>query len=171
MGQEFFINSSKLEDEVRKLLPSQGGAGAGFDLSASTTIIPIVDLTETAEGTGLREDLQSAFSFSDTTAFSITNATNTSIITNTGYYRIIGTSLMYSNNTSNLNLFDGATSKNLINFGFPLAVAQIQTVPFDFLVFLGAGDSLRGTATSANSIISGSFKQIASIDGTLTTPS
>ena len=55
MGQEYFINSQQLESQVRKLLPSQGGIGAGIDLSASTQIIPIVDLTESAEGSSLRQ--------------------------------------------------------------------------------------------------------------------
>ena len=50
VGSEYFINSQELENKVRNLLPSQGGAGAGFDLSASTQIIPIIDLTESAEG-------------------------------------------------------------------------------------------------------------------------
>jgi len=49
VGQEFFINSATLEAKVRELLPSQGGAGAGFDLSASTQIIPVINLTESAE--------------------------------------------------------------------------------------------------------------------------
>jgi hypothetical protein len=32
MGQEYFINSQQLESQVRKLLPSQGGIGAGNNL-------------------------------------------------------------------------------------------------------------------------------------------
>ena len=31
VGSEYFINSQELEDKVRDLLPSQGGAGAGFN--------------------------------------------------------------------------------------------------------------------------------------------
>ena len=62
MGQEYFINSQTLETKVRQLLPSQGGAGAGFDLSASTQIIPVIDVTESAEGSVLRADLQTALS-------------------------------------------------------------------------------------------------------------
>ena len=54
MAQEFFINSETLETKVRQLLPSQGGAGAGFDLSATTQIVPIIDLTESAEGSNIR---------------------------------------------------------------------------------------------------------------------
>ena len=61
MGQEFFINSQELESKVRQLLPSQGGAGAGFDLSASTQIVPIIDLTESAEGSNVRADFELPF--------------------------------------------------------------------------------------------------------------
>ena len=69
MGQEYFINSQELEDKIRQLLPSQGGAGAGFDLSASTQIIPVIDVTESAEGSDVRADLQTALSFNSSTAF------------------------------------------------------------------------------------------------------
>ena len=48
MGQEFVIKSQQIEDKINQLLPSQGGFQAGVDFSASTTVIPIVDLTETA---------------------------------------------------------------------------------------------------------------------------
>ena len=58
MAQEFFINSQALEDKIRKVLPSQGGAGAGFDLSASTQIIPVIDLSDSSETSSLRSDLQ-----------------------------------------------------------------------------------------------------------------
>ena len=170
MGSEYFINSQNLENKVRDLLPSQGGAGSGFDLSASTQIIPIIDLTESAEGSNLRQDLQTAMSLSSITSFSITNATNTDIITNTGYYRVYGTSNMYTNKTSNLNLFDGVTTKNIVNFGFAQSVALVQTTLFDFIVFLKAGDSLRGTATTTASIISGNTRQIADIEGNLVNP-
>lgn len=80
MGQEYFINSQQLESQVRKLLPSQGGIGAGIDLSASTQIIPIVDLTESAEGSSLRQDLQRAISFSNVTSFNFQNTSGTILI-------------------------------------------------------------------------------------------
>jgi len=89
VGSEYFINSQELEDKVRNLLPSQGGAGAGFDLSASTQIIPVIDLTESAEGSNLRQDLQTSLSHGSVTSFNVVNTTTT-IISNTGYYRIFG---------------------------------------------------------------------------------
>ena len=69
MGQEFIIKSQDLEDKINQLLPSQGGFQAGVDLSASTQIIPIVDLTETAEGSNVRQDLQTALSLKSCTSF------------------------------------------------------------------------------------------------------
>ena len=86
MGQEFVIKSTALEDKINQLLPSQGGAQAGVDLSASTTIIPIVDLTESAEGAQVRADLQTALSLNDVTSFNTSGATVT-IVSTTGYYR------------------------------------------------------------------------------------
>ena len=58
MAQEFTIKSKDIEDKINQLLPSQGGFQPGVDFSASTMVIPIVDLTETAEGSNVREDLQ-----------------------------------------------------------------------------------------------------------------
>ena len=90
MAQEFIIKSQKLEDKINQLLPSQGGFQAGVDLSASTQVIPIVDLTETAEGSDVRADLQTALSFRTVTAFVVQNA-NTTIINTTGYFRVFAT--------------------------------------------------------------------------------
>ena len=69
--QQFRVNSTTIEDKFNSLLPSQGGQGAGVDLSASTMVIPIIDLTESAEGSTLREDLQSSFSLTSANAFDI----------------------------------------------------------------------------------------------------
>ena len=170
MAQEFTIKSPDIEDKINQLLPSQGGFQPGVDFSASTMVVPIVDLTETAEGSSLRADLQSSLSLTSMTVFSITNASNTTIVNTTGYFRIFGTSVMYSSNTSNLNITDGTTTKNIVNFGFPLSVAAVQTTPFDFIVKLEAGHTLRGTATSVNSKISGNVRQIADLAGNLINP-
>jgi hypothetical protein len=173
LGQEFFINSQQLEDKVRSLLPSQGGAGAGFDLSASTQIIPIIDLTESAEGSNLRQDLQTALSFTDITPFNVNNATTT-ILNNTGYFRIFGNASMKAgtpNSNAQIYLTDGVSNKIIVEFSMPLASASSWTItPFDFTVFLGAGDLLVMTNNNAGIFMTGCTRQIASIDGTLTDP-
>ena len=90
MAQEFTIKSQDIEDKINQLLPSQGGFAPGVDFSASTMVIPIVDLTETAEGSSLRQDLQTAFSLISLTDNTVTNQTVT-IINTTGYFRLFGT--------------------------------------------------------------------------------
>ena len=174
MGSEYFINSQELEDKVRNLLPSQGGAGAGFDLSASTQIIPIIDLTESAEGSNVRQDLQSAFSLSNATVFNITNSTTT-IVNTTGYWRAVGTSNLLSSNTSakstSLQLDDGVTTKNIWSHSIVTGGTGglYLSNNFDFMFKVNAGDTFKATA-SLNCIIVGSCRQIASIDGSLIDP-
>jgi len=173
VGQEYFINNQELEDKVRSLLPSQGGAGAGFDLSASTQIIPVIDLTESAEGSNLRSDLQTALDTAST-SFNITNATNTTIVTTTGFFRVFGTCVLGdalgSQQVANFNLFDGATANNIWGYQLQTGDGDQVSVLYDFICFIKAGVSLRGTCTTSNSFLIGSTRQIASIDGTLTNP-
>lgn len=174
MGQEYFINSQTLEDKIRQTLPSQGGAGAGFDLSASTQIIPVIDVTETAEGSTLRQDLQSSLSHGSVTAFSVANATTT-LINNTGYYRVFGNAAINavatgSGRTVSFDISDGATSKQLILIQTFVQAGAQPNVPFDFIVFLSAGDSLTCTSNNANAVSAGCTRQLADINGELTNP-
>jgi len=167
VGQEFFINSQNLQDKVASLLPSQGGSGAGFDLTASTQIIPIVDLTESAEGSDVRADLQTALSHSTITEHAIRNATTT-LVTNTGYFRVFGNCTQDGSNICSYQLSDGATSKAIW-----ASVAQINgqvSFMYDFVVFLKAGDSLIASSTSIKGDLAGSTRQIADIDGNLVNP-
>ena len=173
MGQEFFVKSTTLEDKVRQILPSQGGLGAGFDLSASTQIIPIVDLTESAEGSTLREDLQKSLTHANSNPFSITNATTT-IISNTGYWRLFGISFVTMSSSAVrsaiLRINDGATTK-IVYSNLLTAVSGdlLATESFDFIVKLEAGDSIEGICT-VNAGLNGTARQIADIDGTLVNP-
>ena len=164
MGQEFFINSQDLEDKIRQLLPSQGGAGAGFDLSASTQIIPIIDLTESAEGSNLRQDLQTSISFDQINAFNINNA-NTTIINNTGYFRIFGVASCFGAGFIQFNMTDGATTKTLSQYVGTAGVESNNN--FDFIIFLSAGDSISVNATTTSVRATGCTRQIATISGEL----
>lgn len=175
MAQEFFIKSENLETQVRKLLPSQGGLGAGFDLSASTQIIPIIDLTESAEGSVLRSDLQQSFGF-ETSFIAGTGSSGTqTVINNTGYYRVL----------MNYGIFADGGANNItlqINNGFstkPIFTAQVpngntggfMNNDLEIVVFLSAGNSLEVTsAGAADTRYNISSKQIADIDGNLSNP-
>ena len=173
MGQEFFIKSTNLEDKVKQLLPSQGGLGAGFDLSASTQIIPIVDLTESAEGSNLRQDLQSAFTLNNANSFFVTNATTT-LISNTGFWRLYGNSIIQTataTRTNSIDITDGVTTGAIWrSAAFSGGTAgQFITVNFDVLIKLAAGDSLLVTS-ALNGGMGGAVRQIADIDGNLINP-
>lgn len=167
MGQEFFIQSDELQQKVAELLPSQGGLGAGFDLSANTQIIPIVDLTEQAQGSNVRADLQTALSFNKSTEFNVTNTTTT-IISNTGYFRIFGTYRATDLNSGQIQLSDGATTKTLRQF--VTSAGNNVNIDFDFVIFLPAGQSCVAVSDSASGRVAGVTRQIADINGTLVDP-
>ena len=172
MGQEFVIKSTPLEDKINQLLPSQGGTGAGVDLSASTTIVPIIDLTETAEGSEVRADIQRALSLNSVSTFDVNNTTST-IITTTGYYKVFGTVNIRGNVTTNssggFQLTDGITTKTVIDY-ITGGVAEVQVIPFDFTVFIAAGQSLTCNSSRSDLIMRGVTRQIATITGELVDP-
>ena len=172
MAQEFVIKSEEIESKINQLLPSQGGFGAGVDFSASTMVIPIVDLTETAEGSALRQDLQTSLDL-NVTEFNITNATNTTIVNTTGYYRVFGNAASSEVNLAqlnNINLTDGTTTKVLFAtnmLGVFSSAGLSPVISFDFVVKIAAGQTLRGTAGNTSQRIGGVVKQIADINGNL----
>lgn len=174
MGQEFVINSTTLEDKINQLLPSQGGKGAGIDLSASTTIIPIVDLTESAEGSNLREDLQTCLSLTSVTAFSVQNTTST-LINTTGYYRVFGTfdaiSASAALGKGSFTLTDGTTSKIILTYNVGASATVSRHIEsYDFMVLLQAGDSLTCTSSSTSVRLNGVTRQIADLSNNLINP-
>ena len=174
MAQEFTINSPSIESKINSLLPSQGGFGAGIDFSASTMVIPIVDLTESAEGSGLREDLQKSLSLVSISSFDVSGSTTT-LINTTGYFRVFGNytgqSSSTTNRTANFTLTDGTTSKIIMSYEFFAdATSNVHVANYDFIVFLQAGDSLTASTNAfANSLV-GSTRQIADITGNLVNP-
>jgi len=172
MAQEFTINSSTIEQKINQLLPSQGGNGAGIDFSASTMVIPIVDLTESAEGSQIRQDLQTALSLTTANVFNVRNTTTT-LIQTTGYWRVFGNSCIASSTTTTISnqiqITDGITTKEIYEHRMvPTTSVLVNTVPFDFNVFLEAGDSLVFVSGATTAILSGSVRQLANITGGLT---
>jgi len=167
------VTSEALQLKLRQLLPSQQGFGT--DLSASDTIIPIIDLTSAAEGSDVPEILQTAIAFGSQTVFKAENSTD--IIANTaGFYRIIGTVLMKNRsggaNSATLRLSDGSTNKSVWEMEFggdsdPLS-ASLQ---LDLVVFLATGETVSAVSNNAAVRMIGSSRQIADINGVLVQPS
>jgi hypothetical protein len=160
------VTSEALQLKLRELLPSQQGFGT--DLSASDTIIPIIDLTAAAEGSGSRTDLQTALAFGSQTVFNVNNTTTT-LTAGTGFWRFFGNYGINSTGQITVNLNDGASDKLLYQFNAS-SDPFFQNVPFDFIVFFNTGETMKITA-NANARASGSTRQIADINGTLVQPS
>ena len=175
MAQEFTIKSQEIEDKINQLLPTQGGFAPCVDFSASTMVIPIVDLTETAEGSSLRQDLQTSLGHNTITAFGVTNTTTTLIVT-TGYYRVFGVcNIISATGTAPKGTFtisDGTTDKTITEFDTRGASSayEFECVPFDFNVFIEAGHSLSATSNAGGCKLTGCTRQIADLQGNLVNP-
>jgi hypothetical protein len=143
---------------------------------AQNVIVPIIDLTSAAEGSTVRQDLQTALAFGSQNVFGVSNTT-TVVINSTGFWRVIGTANNGLTSTTSGSiefiLSDGLSTK-VINRFFNVAYtgsgdSNIST-PFDFILFLAAGESFSITAGSISDC-RGSYRQIADINGNLVYPS
>tara|TARA_R110000751_G_scaffold207241_1_gene311129 strand:+ start:608 stop:1138 length:531 start_codon:yes stop_codon:yes gene_type:complete len=162
------VNSEALEAQIRDLLPSQNGFGS--ELQASNVIMPIIDLTATAEGSGLSETLQSSLAFGNATAFDVVNTT-TILANSAGFWRFYGFITLGSSSGSpsaSFTITDGSSTKQL--FEQLANNGTGSTNVFDFTVFLPAGHSV--SAISGNTLvhIAGTYRQVATVTGELVNP-
>ncbi len=170
MAQLIRVTSEALQATVRRLLPSQQGFGE--DLNATNVITPIIDLTPTAEGSVLREDLQTAANFSQANVWSINNTTAT-LISTPGFYKVTANTVLNVNTTAfertQLQINDGLATKVVWRATAEPGTAASVGWTFVETVFLRAGDSLECTAT-ANANISGHLRQVATVNGEIVNP-
>ena len=165
------VISEALQTQVRDLLPSQNGFGS--ELQASNVITPIIDLTSTAEGSGLPTYLQTALAFGSQTAFEANNSTVV-VANSPGFYRIYAgvgkTSSTAGTVQCNFTMTDGVTTKTIWGLETPAFINATGPVVVDFTVFLAAGESISATTDNADAFIKGSVRQVATGDGTLVQP-
>jgi len=174
MAEITSVTSEALQAQLRALLPSQQGFGE--DLQASNVIIPIIDLTETASGSVLRQDLQTALAFGSQTEFIVSNTTTT--VANTpGFWRLVGGAFIRTVNSGTvpkvrLLLSDGSTDKIAWASNSVVSTVEgIQVNNLDYTFFLRAGDELKVRCDSSSGIFTGSVRQIADSTGNLVNPS
>ena len=166
------VNSEALEASIRDLLPSQSGFGS--ELQASNVIMPIIDLTPTAEGSVLRSDLQTALSFDDITAFEANN--NTVVVANNaGFVRVFACASGMNDSSSatsvSLQITDGSSTKIIWEQVYRNNADQFGlSNTLDFVVFLRAGDTLNAVSDDNKVRLIGSSIQIASVTGVFSNP-
>lgn len=172
------ITSESLQAEVRRLLPSQRGFGS--DLEAQNVIVPIVDLTATAEGSALRADLQTAASLGNCTK-TILNIPGTDVNQNTvGFYRYEAIMSVLSsgsalgnrvriqlNNTSSLTTVDLHDLGNSSD-GNP---EEPQTVNVTGTVYLDQNDRLQVNVTGSDGFVTITSWPVADANGNFINPS
>lgn len=171
MAEIVSVTSEALEAQIRNLFPSQRGFGE--DLQASNVITPIIDLTAAAQGTQVPEILQTAINFGGATAFDI-SAGNTETIAGTGFWRVTATLLLDPTSTNPgegiISQTDGLSSKTVIRFKSNNEPDPTIFLKFIDLVFFNAA----GISTVINAIAlanwSGSYRQIADVNGNLVNP-
>ena len=157
------VNSEDLQTQIRDLLPSQNGFGS--ELQATNVITPIIDLTRTAEGSGLPFNLQTALAFGSQTAFLASNSTVV-LANSPGFYRVVATSSV-NGNENKLTMSDGLSSVDVYRHLF----APATTESIDLVFWLKAGITLSAVSTGASTNFAGSVRQIADSEGKLVNPS
>ena len=166
------VTSEALQLKLRELLPSQQGFGT--DLSASDTIIPVIDLTAAAEGSTVAVNLQTALAFGSQTAFD-TNNTTTALAATPGFYRVIGSYSLFQRNCEvRLDMTDGSTTKEVFKQFMATNGGTTDlyiTSIFDFTFFCATGITLNAVSNSTNATICGSIRQLADANGVLVNPS
>lgn len=166
------ITSESLEAAYRALVPSQEGFTE--DLMASNTIIPVLDLTASAEGTAVPEYQAQALAFGSQTVFSVQNSSATPITT-PGFWRLIGCTGMKGTSASNvgatISIDNGITTKAIWASLVPAATDQSnELMDFDFIIFTASGENVTITTTT-NATCTGSVRQIADVNGKVVNPS
>ena len=168
------VNSEVLQTLIRDLLPSQNGFGS--ELQATNVITPIIDLTATAEGSSLSENLSQALAFGSQTEFDVTNS-GTDLVTAPGWYRVTGTATVNvqtggSDRRAGFKMTDGSTTKTVWQVHFKQGSAAGPVVTdFDLIFGVANGITLSAFTTADDvTIISGSHRQVADSDGTTVNP-
>ena len=165
------VTSESLEARIRELLPSQEGFTE--ELSAQSLIVPVIDLTSAGEGSSVGQNLQTALAFGNQTSFSLRNG-NTDLATTAGFWRIVGTASFISVSTAEharINIIDATpTTKIVWELGTPAGAGNSeQFVIFDYVIWLTSGEKIN-IECSLRGVLNGSFRQIATGDGTLVNP-
>ena len=167
------VTSETLQAKIRQLLPSQ--QGFGVDLQASNVIVPVIDLTASAEGSELPQSLQEAAAHGSNTRFSVFNS-NSTIANSPGFYKIQGSSSVGLDATTyvanSFRITDGSTEIRMWEHTSAEIGSQIfyTTVDVELYFYLNAGDSLLAYASN-NCFLNGSIRQVADVNGNLVNPS
>ena len=168
------LTDETLEKRFRDTFRSQGGAELVDDLYASGVIVPVVDFTAAAEGSALRQDLQTAWDFTTQHEEIVNGSVN--LVATSGFWQVDLTVSMEVGGGSDffrLYISDGTTTKTVWRArAVPTSNAAVYTFPDgQLVVFLRPGDTLVGQSGTDDVVANVWYRNIAAASGDLTQPS
>jgi hypothetical protein len=160
--------SEDFQRQFRNQFPSQ--TQTGRDLHVSDVVIPVVDFTNTAEGTTLPTYLQRSIGNGST--FSIIDAAGTNTLISTpGFWEVkFLITTQGGSATATYALNDGSSTTNVYGVGFYAAQNSEQN---QFIIFIPAGQSLQVVTTAGTGVdivLRQTITQRADVNGNLTYP-
>jgi len=170
----FQFRKEAIEEDLNTNFPSQGQGNPPLYYSLSEVVVPTYSINSVAEGSGLPQNLQTAWDFS--TGHSTVANTTTTIISNTGFWLLdVNCSIIdgAAARSANINITDGLGSKIIweVNIAGTGLTGSYSTVTENkFVVFVRSGDSIRVTTDNAAIIADVWYRQIATVNGTLVNP-
>ena len=146
----------------------QAQVNTGRDLHVSDVVIPVVDFTPTTSGTSLPFDLLSSLNL-NTTVFSFTTSTNTTILSTTGFFKIDVDFKTVGGGSVQFYFLDASSTATFVK---TLSAGPDQSTSDSFFVFMRPDytmeclRSMTGTSTASLNIT-----QVADVNGSLIQPS
>jgi hypothetical protein len=171
------VTDEALEKKFRDTFKSQGGAELVDDLYASGVIVPVVDFTAAAQGSQLPSNLQTAWD--KATGYAAVQNAGVELIANTGFWQVnLNCTVPSSNaNAHNALVFirDAALTSYPVWESNAAAVPAVNETTMlitsqPFVVFLNAGDTLRGFTNDIQCVLDVWYRQIADVNGNLVNP-
>ena len=168
--------NSPLYAQFRQDFPAQAGEGITSDLNYSDTIVPVVDMTSAAgEGT-LPQMLQTARDFAQG-SLSINSTGFQTAISTPGFWFVdvnyVGFVASTAGGNNRLVITDSSGTNKvvwLLNNSTTATGSNESFTDEQFVVFLRAGDSLRGSVYNAAGRLNLVYRQIADVNGNLINP-
>ena len=169
----FQFRKEAIEEDLNRNFPSQGQGNPPLYYSLSEVVVPTYSINTTAEGSGLPENLQTAWDFS--TDRQIAQGSTVALITNPGFWIVSWNAEMLPGggaaDVARLQMTDGVSTKTIIEVHAQTSTATQQSIYYgNTTVFLRSGDTLQITTNQPSATIVATTRQIADLNGNLVNP-
>lgn len=169
----FQFRKESIEEDLNSNFPSQGQGNPPLYYSLSEVVVPTYSINQSAEGSGLPENLQTALDFATGHQRS---ANSTDVFIDTPGFWLIDTAITMFNVSGvdalgSISISDGLSTKKIYQLS-AFGSSTIQGLAANqerFVVFVRSGDEVSQTATGTVQINT-VYRQIAAVNGDLVNP-